>query len=140
MTLEAEVLTFVEKLKKYEELNKEEKLLKKTIKKDAENLQSLTKTTIESLSDNDIYLLLEKKWIQKIADSLNKLPDNIINKLIDTIQAIFKKYETTYLDIESEIKETENKLVLMIDELEGDEFDLKGLSEFKSLLLGKVYE
>ena len=137
---EAEVLTFVEKLKKYEELNKEEKLLKKTIKKDAENLQSLTKTTIESLSDNDIYLLLEKKWIQKIADSLNKLPDNIINKLIDTIQAIFKKYETTYLDIESEIKETENKLVLMIDELEGDEFDLKGLSEFKSLLLGKVYE
>ena len=137
---EVEVLTFVEKLKKYEELNKEEKLLKKTIKKDAENLQSLTKTTIESLSDNDIYLLLEKKWIQKIADSLNKLPDNIINKLIDTIQAIFKKYETTYLDIESEIKETENKLVLMIDELEGDEFDLKGLSEFKSLLLGKVYE
>lgn len=137
---EAEVLTFVEKLKKYEELNKEEKLLKKTIKKDSENLQSLTKTTIESLSDNDIYLLLEKKWIQKMADSLNKLPDNIINKLIDTIQAIFKKYETTYLDIESDIKETENKLVLMIDELEGDEFDLKGLSEFKSLLLGKVYE
>ena len=137
---DAEVLTFVEKLKKYEELNKEEKLLKKTIKKDSENLQSLTKTTIESLSDNDIYLLLEKKWIKKITDSLNKLPDNIINKLIDTIQAIFKKYETTYLDIESEIKETENKLVLMIDELEGDEFDLKGLSEFKSLLLGKIYE
>lgn len=137
---DAEVLTFVEKLKKYEELNKKEKLLKKRIKEDSENLQSLTKTTIESLSDNDIYLLLEKKWIQKITDSLNKLPDTIINKLIDTIQAIFKKYETTYLDIESEIKETENKLVLMIDELEGDEFDLKGLSEFKSLLLGKVYE
>ena len=52
----------------------------------------------------------------------------------------FKQYETTYLDIESEIKETENKLTLMIDELDGDEFDLKGLSEFKSLLLGKVYE
>lgn len=137
---DAEVLTFVEKLKKYEELNKKEKLLKKRIKEDSENLQSLTKTTIESLSDNDIYLLLEKKWIQKITDSLNKLPDTIINKLIDTIRAIFKKYETTYLDIESEIKETENKLVLMIDELESDEFDLKGLSEFKSLLLGKVYE
>lgn len=137
---DVEVLTFVEKLKKYEELNKEEKLLKKRIKEDSENLQLLTKTTIESLSDNDIYLLLEKKWIQKITDSLNKLPDNMINKLIDTIQAIFKKYETTYLDIESEIKETENKLALMIDELEGDEFDLKGLSEFKSLLLGKVYE
>ena len=92
------------------------------------------------MSDDDIYLLLEKKWIKKITDSLNKLPDNIINKLMDTIQAIFKKYEMTYFDIESEIKETENKLALMIDELEGDEFDLKGLSEFKSLLLGKVYE
>lgn len=137
---DAEVLTFAEKLKKYEELNKEEKSLKKRIKEDSEKLQSLTKTTIESLSDNDIYLLLEKKWIQKITDSLNKLPDDIINKLTDTIQAIFKKYETTYFDVESEIKETENKLVLMIDELEGDEFDLKGLSEFKSLLLGKIYE
>ncbi|MBS6115077.1 type I restriction-modification system subunit M [Thomasclavelia spiroformis] len=137
---DVEVLIFIEKLKKYDELNKEEKSLKKRIKEDSENLQLLTKTTIESLSDNDIYLLLEKKWIQKITDSLNKLPDNIINKLIDTIQAILKKYETTYFDIDSEIKETENKLALMIDELEGDEFDLKGLSEFKSLLLGKVYE
>lgn len=137
---DVEVLIFIEKLKKYDELNKEEKSLKKRIKEDSENLQLLTKNTIESLSDNDIYLLLEKKWIQKITDSLNKLSDNIINKLIDTIQAILKKYETTYFDIDSEIKETENKLALMIDELEGDEFDLKGLSEFKSLLLGKVYE
>ena len=39
--------------------------------------------------------------------------------------------------MEAEIKETERKLSLMIDELEGNEFDMKGLSEFRSLLMGE---
>ena len=39
--------------------------------------------------------------------------------------------------IEKEIKETEIKLASMIDELEGNEYDMKGLSEFKALLLGE---
>ena len=38
--------------------------------------------------------------------------------------------------MENQIAETEKELCAMIDELTGDEFDMKGLSEFKSLLLG----
>ena len=39
--------------------------------------------------------------------------------------------------MEDEIKNVENELANMIDELTGDEFDMKGLSELKSLLSGE---
>lgn len=40
------------------------------------------------------------------------------------------------MDIENEIHETEKQLVKMIDELDGSEYDLKGLGELKALLMG----
>ena len=36
-----------------------------------------------------------------------------------------------------DIRETENTLSAMIDELEGSEFDMRGLREFKKLLGGE---
>ena len=47
-----------------------------------------------------------------------------------------KKYETTFEEIEKEISETEKSLSSMIDNLEGNEFDMLGLEEFKKLLGG----
>ena len=41
-------------------------------------------------------------------------------------------------EIENQIKETSKALSDMIDDLVGDEFDMKGLSELKSLLLGDL--
>lgn len=38
---------------------------------------------------------------------------------------------------ENEIRETEKELAKMMDDLDGSEYDLKGLREFKSLLLGE---
>ena len=52
------------------------------------------------------------------------------------IQALQSKYATTFMDIENEIHETEKQLVKMIDELDGSEYDLKGLGELKALLMG----
>ena len=57
--------------------------------------------------------------------------------LFGSVQGLQKKYETTYFDIEKEIKETEASLCSMIDDLVGDEYDMKGLSELKSLLSGE---
>ena len=45
-----------------------------------------------------------------------------------------KKYTTTYSDITKEIQETETVLSSYIDELTGNEFDMKGLNELKSML------
>ena len=60
-----------------------------------------------------------------------------MNNLVSKIQTLQSKYATTYFEVEAQIKETEQQLAAMIDDLVGDEFDMKGLSEFKSLLLGE---
>lgn len=46
------------------------------------------------------------------------------------------KYKTTLSDIEKEIKDTEQLLTSMIDELVGNETDIAGLQEFKKILGG----
>lgn len=132
-----ETLVFKEKLTRVEALFKEEKELKAKIKKETAELHSLTKETIEGLSDEQVSMLLEKKWIERLIVNLNKLPDHVVDELVGKIQKLQSKYAETYFEIEKEIKETEKVLCSMIDELDGNEFDKKGLSEFKSLLMGE---
>ena len=132
-----EVKSFIDKLDRYERLSKEEKDLKKEIKSETAKLHMLTKETIENLTDSMVCELLDKKWIGNLLESINKLPDTIVDNLVSKIQALESKYKTTYFELEKEIKETEIKLASMIDELEGNEYDMKGLSEFKALLLGE---
>lgn len=132
-----EVKSFIDKLDRYERLSKEEKGLKKEIKSETAKLHMLTKETIENLTDSMVCELLDKKWIGNLLESINKLPDTIVDNLVSKIQALVSKYKTTYFELEKEIKETEIKLASMIDELEGNEYDMKGLSEFKALLLGE---
>ena len=132
-----ETAKFIEKLKTYEKLAKEEKELKSSIKKKSAELQKKIKITIENLSDEQVYMLLEKKWIEPLIDGLKGLPDTLVDTLVSKISALQTKYDTTLDEIEAQIKETESTLAEMIDELVGNEFDMKGLSEFKSLLLGE---
>ena len=129
--------SFEAKVLKTNELMKEEKQLKKEIKLDAEKLHLLTKKTIESLSDKQVLELLEKKWISPLVESLYNLLENTVNTLTAKLQAISEKYAVTYSQVETEIHESERVLSSLIDELCGNEFDMKGLSEFQSLLKGK---
>ena len=129
----------LKKLNDVDHLLSEEKVLKAEIKKDSAALHELTKDTIESLADEQVEMLLEKKWITSLINNLYQLPKQIINNLVQKVQALQKKYASTYLDIEREIRETEKSLCSMIDDLEGSEFDMKGLNELKILLSGDNY-
>lgn len=124
------------KLESVEELIKNEKDVKAQIKTKSAQLQAKTKTTIENLSDDQVLGLLEEKWISPLIANLNKLPDTVVDGLVSKIQALQNKYATTFFEVEKQIRDTESKLVQMIDELEGNEFDMLGLKEFKSLLGG----
>lgn len=126
-----------QKLNSVNSLIIEERALKSEIKKDTATLELKTKETIENLSDEQVLELLKKKWITSLIENLIKLPDNVINSLVTKIENIFKKYETTFEEVEREIAETEKALYSMIDELEGNEFDMLGLKEFKKLLGGE---
>lgn len=125
-----------EKLRKVAALATEEKELKAAIKKDAGLLEGKTKETIESLSDEQVIDLLKDKWITPLIQNLMKLPDSIVNELVSKLEALTKKYETTFAEVETQISETEKTLSAMIDDLEGNEFDMLGLSEFKKMLGG----
>lgn len=114
----------------------EEKDLKKEVKEKADRLHIITKETIESLSDEQVIDLLKDKWIPPLIQSLMNLPDSIVNELVSKLEALTKKYETTFAEVEAQISETENTLSAMIDDLEGNEFDMLGLSEFKKMLGG----
>ena len=133
----AETQELIIKLLQVEALSKEEKELKSQIKTETAALHAKTKTTIEELSDEQVKKLLEIKWIKSLVDNLYSIPDTIVSGLVAKIKSLAEKYDTTYFDIEAEISETEKELCSLIDELCGNEFDMKGLSEFKSLLLGE---
>ena len=122
------------KILKVNELITEEKKLKAQVKSEADKLHLLTKATIEKLSDEQVYKLLELKWISPLVTSLNELPNVVINELTTKVLALSRKYATTYSHVIEEIHDTEKVLSSMIDELDGNEFDMKGLNEFKSLL------
>ena len=124
------------KLRSVNALITEEKELKAAIKKEAGLLEGKTKETIEGLSDEQVIELLKDKWIKPLIQNLMKLPYSIVNELVAKLDALAKKYETTFAEVEKEIEETETALSALIDELEGGEFDMLGLAEFKKLLGG----
>ena len=126
-----------EKLQFVKKLNTEERTLKLEIKKERVLLEEKTKETIESLSDEQVMELLREKWINPLILDLMQLPNRIVSELVDKLNALGKKYETTFAEVESQIKETEKELSLMIDELEASEFDMQGLLAFKKLLGGE---
>ena len=129
--------SFEERLIKALKLSEEEKELKRTIKSQNEEIIIFSKKAIESLSDSEVTEVLKLKWVKSLLDNLYELPKEIINNFIKNIEKISNKYETTLVNLEDEIKIVENELSDMIDELEGDEFDMKGLSELKTLLSGE---
>lgn len=126
----------VAKLKKVVDIIDEEKKLKKDIKKLSAELENETKKKIEELTDSEVVELLKYKWIGPIVKGLEVIPTRIIEGLSSKMDALVKKYELTFSDVEKEIAETEKALRNMLDDIEGSEEDLLGLKELKRLLGG----
>lgn len=115
----------------------EEKELKKTLKSQESQLEVATKKAIENLTDEEALELLKKKWISPLLASLLRLPELLLSEFSTKLLKLSKKYETTYLDLDTQINNTEEELAKMIDDLDADEYDKKGLIELQKLLRGK---
>ena len=126
------------KIVEVNDLLEEEKELKKAIKSQEAIIQDKSKKAIENLTDEQVRELLIEKWINPTINNLNCLLIELINNLINKIKVLSNKYNTTLVDTEKEIKECEKDLGSMLDELVGNDFDMKGISEFKSLLNGDL--
>ncbi|KRB55487.1 type I restriction-modification system subunit M [Flavobacterium sp. Root186] len=121
-----------------DELITEEKALKAKIKVENITLHNNTKTYIENLSEEQVLNVLELKWISPVVTSFNSLPTIIINNLTNKVQVLADKYKTTYADVAIEINQAEEILKTLLDDLQGNEFDLQGLNELKALLHGEA--
>ena len=124
-------------LKDVDALFAEEKTLKKQIKDDSAALHQRTKSVIERLTDEEVRDLLHRKWILPLMENLNSLPDAVLDDFVKQLDAVCKKYETTFEDVESQIADTEHELLGLLDDLQGNEFDMKGIAELKKLLGGE---
>lgn len=123
-----------------DKLMAEVKTLKKDVKEKTYALHMKTKETIEGLSDEQVLDLLRLKWIVPLCASLRAMPDAIIDTLEKAAQALADKYAVTYLELDEQIQKSEEALSSMIDELTGNEYDMKGLAEFKALIAGESDE
>lgn len=124
-------------LKDVDALFAEEKTLKKKVKDDSAALHQRTKSVIEHLTDEEVCDLLHRKWILPLMENLNSLPDAVLDDFVKQLDAVCKKYETTFEDVESQIADTEHELLGLLDDLQGNEFDMKGIAELKKLLGGE---
>lgn len=125
-------------LQKVVKTMKEEAALKKAVKEGKEALHAQTKLYIAGLRDDEITLLLRRKWVEPLVNQLEALPAASVNALAAKLAALCKKYDTTLTEIDSQIKETETSLASMLDELTGNEFDMQGINELKKMLKGDI--
>ena len=121
-------------------LKQERSIVNRKYKSLLSNLEIETWNKISLLTDDDIKNLLFDKWINSLQIELNKLPEVIIKDMVENIGKLINKYEITLTEVNSQLKNSEKKLSSMIDDLSGNDDDIKGLKELKTLLDGEVNE
>ncbi|TPF85422.1 type I restriction-modification protein subunit M [Bifidobacterium sp. UTCIF-37] len=115
----------------------EERKIKKSVKDLRVALEDKTATVIRELDDTQVSDLLDAKWIDPLQCKLEALPVAVLDELVSKVTALDDKYATTYADVCGQIRIAESELGAMLDRLTGDEFDMAGIAELKSLLGGE---
>ena len=90
------MLSYEELLNKYNTILKENEELKGQIKDESAKLEIMTKETIENLTDEEAYHLIEIKWLDSMIEEIKKLPEKTIAELVKKVEYLSKKYDTTY--------------------------------------------
>ena len=119
------------------EATKRQKSLKKAVKERTEALEDATRTLVESLTDEQVYELLERKWVDPLMGGLMTLLQQSIDRLVKKIEALQEKYQDTYAHLAGQISDAERELNEMLGQLVGDEFDMLGIAELRKLLGGE---
>lgn len=130
----------IQLLRRVEELNHNEKVLKKEIKQGEEELHIKTKSVIENLSDEQVRSLLHEKWARAVEEAIMGMADEMLRSFTKCIETLAEKYAVTMSDIENEIRHTEGSLYEMLCDLTGSEADMEGIKELRLLLRGAQNE
>ena len=108
--------------------------LKRSISTQEKDLDEKAHLAIPKLTDEEVRMLLRKKWIEPLCDALNLLSTGIINDLTNRLLALVQKYDDGLVDVEKQIDEAGAKLAELIPQLKGNDADNKALAELFNLM------
>ena len=140
MGAEFDEFSFEDIILKINDTNESIKITKREIKQLKESLELATKEKIESLPLDEALTLLEDKWIKPLVAELEGLCNVVIDDLITQINILDEKYSESLTDINNNIKDAQKEISSMINELNGNEFDLKGINQLKRIIDGDENE
>ena len=109
---------------------------KKELKAVKLSLDNDTEKKIKTLSDEEIHNLLMEKWVTPICNGIMELPHVFISALVSQIDELMHKYNLTYTDIDEQITSSEHSLSILLENLTGNDFDIRGIEQFRNILGG----
>ena len=119
---------------KIAELTDKIKLISKDINDKSSELIVKTENKIKSLTDKECEDLLYKKWCEPFMESLKNCIYEPINQFIEKNEYLANKYKTTFNDLEYDIENNSVELKKLLSELEGNEYDIKGINDLIKIL------
>ena len=81
---------------------------------------------------------MDAKWNRPVEDGIAALSRAEIDCLVDRVRNLSKKYETTFAEVDEQIREEESHLSQMLGQLTGNECDMAGIHELMDLLGGEA--
>ena len=97
------------------------------IKADKLALEEKTIQAIEHLTDEEIAEFLHQKWIVPVCKGINGSLTAVLSALETAALALSQKYAVSYQHIDDEIAQANEELSLLVSQLTGDAFAIKGL-------------
>lgn len=105
-----------------------EKVLRKQVKTIEARLEDKAKDKIEALSEEEIYDLLEKKWISPIITAINNVGEDVIVRFVSNFTALEKKYSDPLAELSGKIDDINAELKVSLNELTGNDIDMAAVT------------
>ena len=117
------------KLKGIVKLWDDQKTKNKKIKEKKQELIEKTVDAIENLSDEDVVMFLDEKWIAPICKGINHSTTNTLILLVASINSMRKKYSESYRSLDDKLRSAQKEIIDLVGQLTGDSFSVMGLKE-----------
>ncbi len=121
-------------LSKAQALKDEESANNKEAKELKQMLQDKSVEKTQALIDEEIYELLEDKWIKPVKADLKELLSKMFNNFENDLNATVEKYSSSMSDIEEREQRVNGELKEQLSKLQGSDSDMKAIQHFMELL------
>lgn len=83
---------------------------------------------MKPLSEEEIYDLLEKKWISPIITAINNVGEDVIVRFVSNFTALEKKYSDPLAELSGKIDDINAELKVSLNELTGNDIDMAAVT------------